>query len=96
MLFESLEEVQRMKQLIGIIQASKLPEMKGIDAFSLHNSCEFFFNNCINFEESQKNKKNSEEKKEEISKGIKDGVQEEEKDNKKIKKIKKALNKRGR
>lgn len=93
MLFESQAEVQKMKQLIGVIQSCKLPEMKGIDAFALHNSCEFFFNNCIKFEEEQLNKQKKEERKDitTIAQEVKDfghGVQKEKESSKKVNKRK--------
>ena len=99
MLFESQAEVQKMKQIIGVIQSCKLPEMKGIDAFALHNSCEFFFNHCVKFEEDQLNKQNKEQKKDitAIAQEVQEfghGMQKKEKSNKKI--DKKNIKRKGR
>jgi hypothetical protein len=49
-IIENEDEVKRIKQIIGVIQACTLPIMKGIDAFSLHNNCEWVFNQCLVYE----------------------------------------------
>ena len=66
--------MKKIKQLIGTIQASTLPPLKGIDAFSIHQSCEWAFNECLKFEEKLKGGNN-----------VSNEVQREEKKDEEIK-----------
>lgn len=51
MIVESIDECKRLKQIIGLIQSSTMPPLKGIDAFSIHNTCEWLFDLCVKFEQ---------------------------------------------
>jgi hypothetical protein len=58
MIIESLDDCKRLKQLLGLIQSSTLPPLKGIDAFCIHNSCEWIFEQCVKFEKLESENKN--------------------------------------
>ena len=56
-----------MKQILGLIQSSTLPPLKGIDAFCIHNTCEWVFDLCNEFEKQPTaNETKTIEKKEEV------------------------------
>jgi hypothetical protein len=97
MIIESIEEVKRLKQIIGLIQACTFPEMKGIDAFCIHNSLELIFNCCSQFEENEKIKLQKKEQKKDITEIAQEvqnhGMQKEEKESKVTKK---TINRRGK
>lgn len=96
MIIDSIDDCKRLKQLLGLIQSSTLPPMKGIDAFAIHNTCEWVFDHCIAFEKRELEKVEK--------KDIPNGMQEKEKESsEKIvmpvippKGMKKAIRKRGR
>lgn len=85
MIIENEDEVKRIKQILGVIQACTLPTMKGIDAFSLHNNCEWVFNQCLVYEDRKKIKEVQSVEQ----------VQREEEENKEVIKKRKYI-KRGR
>ncbi len=57
MIIESEDEVKKIKQMVGVIQACKLPEMRGLDAFAIHNTCEWAYNCALDFEKKKEEKK---------------------------------------
>lgn len=95
MIIDSIDDCKRLKQLLGLIQSSTLPPMKGIDAFAVHNTCEWVFDQCLSFEKREL------EKQETIKKGTDNGMQEKEKESSEkivmpIMPKKKAIRKRGK
>jgi hypothetical protein len=65
MIIESLDDCKRLKQILGLIQSSTLPPLKGIDAFAIHNTCELIFKSCLDFEQKESGKQNELQKEKE-------------------------------
>lgn len=54
MIIETEAEAKKIKQMIGMIQASTLPPLKGMDAFSIHDTCNWAYSIVLGFEDKLK------------------------------------------
>lgn len=54
MMIDNETDAKRIKQLIGLIQQSTFPNIRGIDAFNIHQTCEWLYKLCLDFENKNK------------------------------------------